>query len=590
MENNALYKLLQIAKPSKLKIVGAVIASALNKICDIVPEILIGIAIDVIVNQQHSIIAKLGIINPYSQLYLVAGATAFFWIFESVFEYLYAIMWRSLAQDIQHTLRLKTYTQLQNADLEFFENKRQGELLNILQDDINQLEAFLSQGPNEIIQLLVNIVGMGAIFFYVSPMLAITAIAPIPFVIAIAYYFQKKLAYLYNIVRQVSSSLASHLAHRLQGITTIQSYTTQHYELKLLETESKTYQNAHYKASKINAAYIPIVRMSIMVGFIASLVVGGMLALQGKVPINWYAALVFLTQRFLWPFTTLTTITDLYEKANACAQRILNILQTTAKIQDGTAHHKLDLSSGAITFENSSFAYANGAQIFKSLSLAIPARNIVAFVGSTGSGKSTLIKLLLRFYDLQQGRILINNIDITSFKLNDLRTLIGLVSQDVYIVQGTIADNIAYGSFNATKQDITDAAKKAHAHDFIMQLPSGYDTVLQENGKNLSGGQRQRLSIARAILKKAPILIFDEATSAVDNETESIIAQSIIELGKSHTIIMIAHRLSTVRHADTIYVLDKGNIIEYGNHIELIGKHGAYANLWNLQQGKAKVI
>jgi len=581
--NNALRELLRSTQLPAGKIVFATVCSVLNKICDIVPEILIGISIDVIVQQEHSVVAKLGITNPFHQLYAVGALTALLWILESAFEYLYSIAWRSIAQDLQHELRIKAFAQLQDADMTYFEDTTTGGLLNILQDDINQLEQFFSQGPNEIIQLVVNIVVMGLIFFYVSPMLALLVLLPIPFVVGIAYYFQHKMAALYGRVRAAAAAVASHIAYRLQGIMTIKSYTTQAYELELLQQENSLYRQANQEANGLYALYVPVVRMAIMVGFILTLVVGGIYALQGKIPINWYAALVFLTQRFLWPFTTLTSITDMYERAVACAKRILTILSVKNSIRDGAQTWALPHVAGAVRFDDVSFAYTQGGQIFDTFSVAIPAKHTVAFVGATGSGKSTIIKLLLRFYDAQSGVISIDNKDITTLKVDDLRAAIGLVSQEVYLVEGTIADNIAYGTFGASRAEIEQAAKMAQAHQFITTLPNGYDTVLQEQGKNLSGGQRQRISIARALLKKAPILVFDEATAALDNETEAAMQESMAQLAQQHTIIIIAHRLSTVRNADTIFVLDHGKIVEKGNHEALLQQGGLYARLCRLQ-------
>lgn len=579
MKDNALIKLLKHLTLNKGKIIFAAICSIFNKICDIVPEILIGISIDVIVNQENSIMAKL-IVNPFYQLYLLGFITAILWILESIFEYFYSITWYDIAQNVQHKLRLKTYAVIQNQDFSYFENKTTGGLLTIVQDDVNQLEQFLSKGPNEVIQLVVNVIVMGSIFLYLSPVLAFITLTPIPFVIGIAYYFQNKLGYLYSIVRQISENLTSHIAYRLQGVATIKSYTTEAYEFEKLHKESSVYKKATHKANQVNAQYIPILRMAIMFGFIASLVIGGIYALQSKIPINWYAALVFLTQRFLWPFTSVTTITDMYEKSLACAKRILWVLESAPKIHDNPQSLDINIEKGKIQFDNVSFTYANGLSIFDKFNCTIPAGKTVAFVGTTGSGKSTIIKLLLRFYDPNSGKILIDNYNIKNIKLTDLRKSISFVSQDAYLVDGTIADNIAYGSFAANKQEIIEAAKMAKAHDFIMSLPHDYETMVQEHGKNLSGGQRQRISIARAIIKKSPILVFDEATSAVDNETEAAIRKSITKLAVNHTIIIIAHRLTTVVDADTIFVLEKGVIVESGNHEELLKKSGIYAKLF----------
>lgn len=573
--------------PHKVSLVLAILSSILNKLCDIVPEILIGIAIDVIVHQQHSTVARLtSIQDPYMQLYLVAGLTALLWIGESIFEYCYLIIWKNLAHTIQHTMRLKTYAHMQQLDTSYFENKTTGGLLSIINDDINQLELFLSEAPNAIIQLVVNIIVMGGIFTYISPILAVLTLLPVPFVIIIAYYFQNRLATLYGTVRERVEALGSHIASRLIGITTIKSYTCEQYEIDCLAQESLTYKQESERASRVNAAYIPIVRMGILCGFIMSMIAGGILALNGTLPISFYAVLVFLTQRFLWPFTTLTTITDMYERAMASARRVFTILAQQSKIIDGTQTLELSNIKGTLTFNNVFFAYNNGVTIFKDLSLTIPAHSTVAFVGSTGSGKSTIIKLILRLYDSMHGTISLDNIDIKTLKTSALRQAIALVSQEVYLVNGTIADNIAYGSNNASRQDIIRAAQLAQADSFITQLPNGYDALVGENGKNLSGGQRQRISIARAILKNPPIFIFDEATSALDNETEAIVQRSMTTLAQNHTMVIIAHRLSTVRHADTIFVMENGAIVESGNHDELIMKNGAYARLWKIQTGE----
>ena len=365
----------------------------------------------------------------------------------------------------------------------------------------------------------------------------------------------------------------------------MKSYTTQDFEIACLATESDAYKEANYAASKVNAAYIPLVRMGILVGFIMSMVVGGWYALQGVLAISSYSVLVFLTQRFLWPFTTLTTITDMYEKAMASMRRVQSVLSQKPTILDGSKELALGSLQGALRFDDVSFAYSNGAPVFSSLSFAIAAKSTVAFVGSTGSVKSTLIKLVLRLYDCTGGAIYIDETNINSVTVHSLRSAIALVSQEVYLINGTVAENIAYGFPHASKDAIINAAKMGQAHDFIMQLPNGYATNIGENGKNLSGGQRQRISIARAILKNPPIFIFDEATSALDNETEAALQRSMTTLAHDHTMLIIAHRLSTVRNADIIFVLEQGNIVEQGTHDALVALGGQYAQLRNIQVG-----
>ena len=587
MKQYSLMQLMRYLVPYKIKLFLAMLSSVLNKLCDIVPEILIGIAIDVIIHQKQSVVARfVGIENPYHQLYLVGGLTAALWILESVFEYCYLILWRSIAQDVQHTLRLATYAHVQKLDMAYYENKTSGGLLSIINDDINQLEQFLSEAPNAIIQLIVNIVFMGGIFIFISPMLALLTLLPVPFVILIAFYFQHRLATLYGVVRDRVEALSGHIVGRLMGITTIKSYTAEDYELACLSKESLAYKQENHKASRVNATYIPLVRMGILCGFIMSMLVGGRYALAGTLSISMYSVLVFLTQRFLWPFTTLTTITDMYERAMASVRRVFTLLAHRQTIVDGSHDLVFNTINGSITFDQVSFKYSNGLEIFKNLSFVIPANSTVAFVGTTGSGKSTIIKLLLRLYEPAHGTIVLDGIDIKTVTLKTLRQAMALVSQEVYLINDTVAHNIAYGLPATSLEKIIHAAQMAEAHEFIMQLPYGYTTVIGENGKNLSGGQRQRISIARAILKNPQIFIFDEATSALDNETEAAIQRSMTALAHDHTMIVIAHRLSTVRHADIIFVMEKGRIVESGTHDELVRKNGSYATLWKIQTGE----
>ncbi|WP_013321162.1 ABC transporter ATP-binding protein [Gloeothece verrucosa] len=563
----------------------AIICSILNKIFDLAPPALIGAAVDTVVQRQNSLIAHWGIKNIFGQLLFICFLSVIIWGLESLFQYIYERLWRNLAQHIEHDLRLDAYSHIQELELAYFEEKSTGHLLAILNDDINQLERFLDFGANDILQVITTVIVISAAFFILTPGTAWMAMLPIPFILWGSIFFQKLLAPRYADVRDRVSLLNSRLANNLSGITTIKSYTTEAYEKERLGLESEGYRQSNQRAIALSAAFVPLIRMFILSGFMAILLFGGMEVINGKLAVGTYSVLVFLTQRLLWPLTSLGQTLDLYQRAMASINRVMNLLDTPITIPSGKIALPVSAIRGEIVLEEISFAYSNGYPIIKNLSLHIPAGKTIAIVGSTGSGKSTLVKLLLRLYEVQKGRIILDGIDIKHIILYDLRRGIGLVSQDVFLFHGSVRENIAYGSPDATTEEIIQAAKAAEAHDFIMQLPQDYDTIVGERGQKLSGGQRQRIAIARAILKDPPILILDEATSAVDNETEAAIARSLEKITQNRTTIAIAHRLSTIRHADCIYVLEYGQIVERGTHEELLDKEGIYANLWRVQTG-----
>ena len=312
---------------------------------------------------------------------------------------------------------------------------------------------------------------------------------------------------------------------------------------------------------------------------------GGVQAASGALAVGTYSVLVFLTQRLLWPLTRLGQTFDLYQRAMASITRVMDLLDTPIAIHPGDKSLPLATIKGEVSLNNITFAYNQRRPVIKNLSLHIPAGQTIAIVGATGSGKSTLVKLLLRLYEVTSGKITLDGQDIKDIVLWDLRRAIGLVSQDVFLFHGTVRENISYGSPDASIGQIVEAAKVAEADRFIRELPQGYDTIVGERGQKLSGGQKQRIAIARAILKDPPILILDEATSAVDNETEAAIARSLEKITQNRTTIAIAHRLSTIRHSDCIYVMDYGQLIEQGTHEELLALSGVYAGLWHVQTG-----
>ncbi|UNU22278.1 ABC transporter ATP-binding protein [Microcoleus vaginatus PCC 9802] len=563
----------------------ASICSLLNKFFDLAPPALIGIAVDVVVKQQDSILAQWGIKDVFWQLAIITLLSAIVWTLESLFEYAYDYLWRNLAQDIEHDLRLEAYSHLQELELAYFEERSTGGLISILNDDINQLERFLDDGANEVIQVITTVVVIGAAFFAASPGVAGLSMLPIPFIIWGSIAFQNRLAPFYADVREKVSFLNGQLSNNLMGITTIKSFTSEDYEIQRIETQSQAYRQSNRRAIVLSAAFIPLIRVVIFLGFIATLFLGGLEVVAGRLSVGTYSVLVFLTQRLLWPLTRLGNTLDQYQRAMASTNRVMNLLDTPIAIRTGDIRLPVSSIKGELEFKNVTFYYNQRKPILQYFSLTLPAGKTTAIVGATGSGKSTLVKLILRLYEVQHGNIYLDGIELNNLNLKDLRRAIGLVSQDVFLFHGTVAENIAYGSFEATNREIVNAAKIAEAHEFIAQLPDGYNTIVGERGQKLSGGQRQRIAIARAVLKNPPILILDEATSAVDNETEAAIQRSLERITKNRTTIAIAHRLSTVRNADCICVMEEGLVVESGQHEQLIEQDGIYAALWRVQSG-----
>ncbi len=583
-----LTRLWRYAAAYRPAIVMATIYSVLNKVFDLAPPVLIGMAVDVVVQQEDSILAEYGITDPAAQLLLLAGLTVILWGLESIFQYLYDVKWRNLAQIMQHDLRLDAYGHVQDLEMAYFEDRTTGGLMAILNDDINQLERFLDNGANDVIQLITTVVVIGGIFVVIVPSVAWMALIPMPIIIWGSLRFQSRIAPRYAAVREKVGMLSGQLNNNIGGIATIKSFTAEAHEVERIRQASADYQQANAGAISLSASFVPLIRMAIMAGFIAILIFGGQLALNGQLNIGAYSVLVFMTQRLLWPLTRLGVTLDQYQRAMASTTRVLDLLDTQPQIVGGETALVPQEVAGLVTFENVSFSYQGPGRssVLRNLSLQVSPGKTAAIVGATGSGKSTLVKLLLRFYDVQAGRICLDGHDLRDLQLSSLRGAIGFVSQDVFLFHGTVRENIAYGTFDAGMEEIVAAAKVAEAHDFILELPNGYDTIVGERGQKLSGGQRQRISIARAVLKDPPVLILDEATSSVDNETEAAIQRSLDRIIVDRTTIVIAHRLSTVRNADQIFVLEKGQLKEHGRHEELVAANGIYAALWRVQTGE----
>jgi ATP-binding cassette subfamily B protein len=560
-------------------------ASVLNKLFDLAPPVLIGLAVDVVTRQRTSWLAGLGFATVPSQLGLLALLSFVLWSAESLFEYLQRVLWRNLAQRVQHELRISAWNHLLRLDLAWFETASTGRLLAILNDDINQLERFLDSGANEILQLITTVLAVGGAMLWLSPKVAGVAFLPIPIILWGSLRFQKRLAPRYAEVRERAGAIATQLAHDLGGILTIKCYAAEAWSSRALRERSEAYRLSNGKAIRLSSAFVPLIRFAILFAFLAILVVGGYQAWRGELAIGTYSFLVFITQRLLWPLTGLGRTLDDWQRAMASTQRVLDLLEVPIALPAGDRPLEPSEVRGEIRFEAVRFAYAGRSPLLVDFDLAVPAGHTLGIVGATGSGKTTLVKLLLRLHERQSGRITLDGQPIETLRLADLRRAIGLVSQEAFLFDGSVAENIAYGSFGAPRQAIERAAALAEAAAFIEELPDGYDTIVGERGQRLSGGQRQRIALARAILRDPPVLILDEATAAMDNETEAAIQRSLDRFTAGRTTLVIAHRLSTVRHADRIVVIERGRIVESGRHEHLLERGGAYASLWRVQAG-----
>jgi len=581
-----LARLWRHAAGHRRRIVVATIASILNKTFDLAPPFLIGAAVDIVVQGDDSFIAdRFAVSDPRTQLLVLAGLTVAVWLLESLFEYVFRVLWRNLAQDIQHELRIDTYGHVQALEVAYFEDRQTGGLLAIMNDDVNQLERFLDIGANEILQVLTTVILIGAAFFVLIGDLAWLAFAPMPVILWGTFRFQRALEPRYALVRERAGMLSGSLSNNLQGIATIKAFIAEQREIDRIGAESHDYAEANRAAIRLSSAFVPLIRVAILAGFTAILVLGGLRALDGQLDIGIYSVMVFITQRLLWPLTRLGETFDLYQRGMASTRRILDLLEVQPRIVEGPGVLARPVA-GDVELEGLDFAYGDGALVLKDVSLQVPAGQTHAIVGATGAGKSTIVKLLLRLYDPTAGRVLLDGTDIRTLSFAELRGVTGFVSQDVFLFAGTVAENIAYGRPDASEDQIRWAAELAEAHGFISALPQGYDTLVGERGQKLSGGQRQRLSIARAILTDPKVFILDEATSAVDNETEAAIQRSLERVAEQRTTIVIAHRLSTIRNADRIHVLHDGQVVESGDHGELLALRGRYAALWSVQTGE----
>ncbi len=580
-------RLFSYLNPMRGRLAFSISTSVTNKVLDLAPPILVAWLIDTVTRQPPEWLSSVPFVGEnlvHGVVFFGIAAVVIFGL-ESLFQYFYDFGFKTLAQRLQHMLRLDAYTAMQRREMRFFEEQRLGKTLAMLNDDVNQLERFLNTGFNDLVQLGVLFIFAGAVLFGVSWELALLGLIPVPIIIGGSYWFSKLLEPRYARVRETVGEVASRLENNIGGILVIKSFTAEKYEAKRVEQVSEEYRVANEAAIKLNSAFIPIIRMAIALGFAVVVGLGGYWALQGHISAGSLVLFSMMIQRILWPLTRLGQTMDEFQRAKASARRIFGLLDTPEGIKDPETPRELKRARGELAFRDVYFHYREDTPILKGLDFMVEAGETIGFAGATGAGKSTLIKLLLRLYDVQGGHVCLDGHDVREYRQADLRRNIALVSQDIYLFHGTIGENISYPQEDVDSDRIVRAAQLAEFDDFVQSLPGGYDTIVGERGIKLSGGQRQRLSLARAIMKDAPVLILDEATSSVDTETERLIQRNLEKLTAGRTALVIAHRLSTIRNADRILVIGDGQLIEQGKHDDLIETGGVYSDLWSVQSG-----
>jgi ATP-binding cassette subfamily B protein len=552
------------------------------------PPAMIGMALDVVTRGRGATLARLGFRTVPTQLAALGAIAAVVWTIDSVMGYLHAVASADLANAVRYDLRNEAYEHFQTLDIAQIEARSVTEWESLIDDDVGRIANFIEDGLDPIITIVANSAIVLGTFLSTSPRLTGIQLLTLPGVYFVSTALLPPVRDRRIAAAEAAGRLASLLNANLSGIATIASFTREDVEAQRIAQAGREVMEKKRSAYLLSSAYIPSIQMVVGAGFLATLVSGGFLVHEGKLIPGEFSLMSFTSLRLLVALGRVGVSIDNYQKVKLAVERVNQFLSTLPRISSGSVPFPRAAVRGRVQFEDVSFGYEPDRPLFKNLNLEFPEGKTVGLVGPTGAGKSTVLKLLLRFYDVGNGEVNVDGFDIRSLRTVDLRKSIAYVPQQVFLFPGTVRENIAYSDPGASLDRVIEAAKLAEAHQFIEALPDGYETQIGSGGRQLSGGQRQRLAIARAFLADAPILLFDEATSAVDNETEAAIQRSLHEYTAGRTTIIVAHRLSTIRQADIIYVLDEGQVCETGTHDELLKADGLYASFWRVQTGEPR--
>ena len=585
-----------------LPVTVGIVASVFARLLDLLPPLMLGIAIDAVFRRDAAFSEQIPLVllpeawlptTQTDQFWFVIAAIAGAFALGAAFHWVRNWGFNAFAQNIQHDIRSDTYDQMQRLNMDFFSDKQTGEMMSILSNDVNRLERFLNDGMNSMFRLSVMVVGIGVLLFWINWQLALVALLPVPIIAGFTYVFIKIIQPKYAEVRSTVGKMNSRLENNLGGIQVIKSSNTEEYESDRVDDVSMDYFDANWDAIETRIKFFPALRVLAGVGFVLTFIVGGLWVFQetppgpftGELSVGMFVVFILYTQRFIWPMAQFGQIINMYQRARASSARSFGLMDEPSKLEQNPDATDLVVDDGEVVYDDVTFGY-DDETIIRDIDFEVAGGETLALVGPTGAGKSTVLKLLLRMYDVDEGEIRIDGQRVSDVTLRSLRRSIGYVGQSSYLFYGTVRENITYGTFDATDEEVREAARAAEAHDFIENLPDGYDTMVGERGVKLSGGQRQRVTIARAVLKDPDILILDEATSDVDTETEMLIQRSLDRLTEDRTTFAIAHRLSTIKDADTILVLEGGEVVERGTHEELLENGGLYGHLWGVQAGE----